>query len=133
MAWLFKQHGESVFEARRTRAVLHVVASVLTMVWMTAEIRSYWDVRADTPQAYLYEQMLLSLAWGVYGALLIVDGMRRRYAPDRYIGITVIAITVLKVFFSDLWELGGIYRVIGFIGFGVVLVWRLVSVPAEKT
>ena len=102
--------------------MLHVVASVLTMVWLTAEIGSYWDVRADTPQAYLYEQMLLSLAWGVYGALLIVDGMRRRYAPDRYIGITVIAITVLKVFFSDLWQLGGIYRVIGFIGFGALLV-----------
>jgi uncharacterized membrane protein len=31
-------------------------------------------------------------------------------------------LTILKVFFRDLWELGGIYRVIGFIGFGVVLV-----------
>ena len=36
--------------------------------------------------------------------------------------MTVLAVTVLKVFFYDLWELGGIYRVIGFLGFGVLLV-----------
>ena len=55
------------------------------------------------------------------GAVLIVAGLRRGYAPDRYIGITVLAMTILKVFFYDLWELGGIYRVIGFIAFGVLL------------
>jgi uncharacterized membrane protein len=79
-------------------------------------------VRYNVPQAYLYEQLNLSLAWAVYGAFLIVLGMRRSYAPDRYIGITVLGVTALKVFFSDLWELGGIYRVIGFLVFGVLLV-----------
>jgi uncharacterized membrane protein len=65
--------------------------------------------------------MMLSLAWAGYGALLIVIGMRREAPLTRYIGIAVIAITSLKVFFYDLWELGGIYRVIGFIAFGVLL------------
>jgi uncharacterized membrane protein len=46
----------------------------------------------------------------------------RAYAPLRYIGITVIAITVLKVFFVDLWDLGGIYRIIGFLTLGILLV-----------
>lgn len=99
-------------------------------MWITAEIRSYWNVRADHAQAFLYEQVMLSLAWGLYGALLIALGMRRRYAPVRYIGMTVLAITVLKVFFYDLWELGGIYRVIGFLGFGILLV--LVSYLYQK-
>jgi uncharacterized membrane protein len=40
----------------------------------------------------------------------------------RYIGIAVIVATAVKVFFYDFWELGGIYRVVGFIGFGVLLV-----------
>jgi uncharacterized membrane protein len=56
--------------------------------------------------------------------------MRRRYPPVRYIGITILAVTVLKVFFYDLWELGGIYRVIGFLGFGILLV--LVSYLYQK-
>ncbi len=122
LAAMFKRHRDTIADAGRTRAVLHVAASILTVLWITAEVNSYWDIRYETPQAYLYEQLIRSLAWGIYGALLIVAGMWRGYAPDRYIGITVLAITALKVFFYDLWELGGIYRVIGFIAFGVLLV-----------
>ena len=122
LAALYSRYRDTVKDAGRTRAVLHVAASIVTILWITAEVGSYWDIRYDTPQAYLYHQLGLSLAWGVYGALLIVLGLRRSYAPDRYIGITVLALTVLKVFFVDLWQLGGIYRVIGFLGFGVLLV-----------
>jgi uncharacterized membrane protein len=118
----FGARRQEVKDADTARALLHVAASVITMLWITAEIRSYWEIRYETPQAYLYEQLVLSLAWGIYGAILIVIGLQRAYAPDRYIGITVLAVTILKVFFYDLWELGGIYRVIGFITFGALLV-----------
>ena len=109
-------------EASRLRTTLHIVASALTLGWITAEIQSFWDVRGETAQAHLYEQMLLSLAWGLYGAALIAVGMWRQFAVLRYIGMTIIGLTLLKVFFYDLWELGGIYRVVGFLGFGVLLV-----------
>jgi uncharacterized membrane protein len=65
---------------------------------------------------------MLSLAWGLYGAAVIAIGLRRNFAPLRYIGIVVITFTSLKVFFYDLWELGGIYQIVGFIAFGVLLV-----------
>jgi uncharacterized membrane protein len=120
IVWRLARAGTQ--EVGRLRAALHVIASTLTLAWITAEIQSYWDVRDDDAQAHLYEQMLLSLAWGLYGAAVIALGMIRRYAPLRYIGIVVIAVTSLKVFFYDLWELGGIYRVIGFLSFGVLLV-----------
>jgi uncharacterized membrane protein len=120
LAWFFNRSDAP--HAGRIRAGLHVAASALTLLWITAEIRSYWDVRNDQANAHLYEQMMLSLAWGLYGAVLIAIGMRRKYPPVRYVGMTVLAITVLKVFFYDLWELGGIYRVIGFLGFGLLLV-----------
>ena len=120
MAWLFQRHDRA--RSATTRTVLHVAASLLTLLWITQEIGSYWDVRETSAQAYLYEQMMLSLAWGVYGAALIVIGMKWGNPLARYIGMSVLGVTVLKVFFYDLWELGGIYRVIGFIGFGVLLV-----------
>ncbi|MCC7125374.1 MAG: DUF2339 domain-containing protein, partial [Acidobacteria bacterium] len=40
----------------------------------------------------------------------------------RWIGMAAIALTVLKVFLVDLSELGGIYRVIGFLILGLLLV-----------
>ena len=116
--------------ARETRVALHVACSALTLLWISAEIRSYWQVRYETPQAYLYEQLMLSLGWALYGAGSIALGMLRAYAPLRYIGITVIGVTVLKVFFVDLWDLGGIYRVIGFLSLGILLV--LVSYLYQK-
>lgn len=128
LAWLFNRSEAT--GAGRTRAVLHVVCSALTMAWITAEIQSYWEVRYERPQAYLYKQVMLSLGWGLYGALLIALGMKRRYAPVRYIGITIIAGTIVKVFLYDLLELGGIYRVIGFLAFGILLV--LVSYLYQK-
>jgi uncharacterized membrane protein len=109
-------------EVGRLRLGVHVIASALTLRWITAEIQSFWDVRETTPQAYLYEHVMLSLAWGLYGAAVIAIGLRRNFAPLRYIGIVVITFTSLKVFFYDLWELGGIYRIVGFIAFGALLV-----------
>lgn len=104
------------------RLVLHIVCSLLALLWISGEITSYWNIRAEAPQAELYEELMLSLGWGLYGAGAIGAGLWRAYPPLRYIGITVIAATVLKVFFVDLWDLGGIYRVVGFITLGVLLV-----------
>jgi len=63
----------------------------------------------------------LSVAWGVYGIALIVVGIVRRYAPIRYLAIALLALTISKLFLVDLATLGGIYRIIGFIGLGVFL------------
>jgi uncharacterized membrane protein len=120
LAWRIS--ASDIPENYRLRIGIHIIASVVTLRWLTAEIQSFWEIRYESPQAYLYEQMLLSLAWGLYGAALIAAGMVRKYAPLRIIGMVILAVTSLKVFFYDLWELGGIYRVIGFLGFGVLLV-----------
>jgi uncharacterized membrane protein len=119
MAWLVSRHP---FErSELARMALHVVCSTLTLLWITAEIRSFWAVRYTTAQGYLYEHVMLSLAWTIYGAALIALGMLRKYQPMRYIGITTLAVTAIKVFFYDLWELGGIYRIIAFLLFSSLL------------
>jgi uncharacterized membrane protein len=120
LAWGIARQAAA--ESASIRVALHVALSMLALFWISAEIKSYWNVRYETPQAYLYEELMLSLGWGLYGAAAVVAGLWRGYPPLRYIGITVIAVTVLKVFFVDLWGLGGIYRVIGFIALGVLLV-----------
>ena len=112
----------------RLRFGLHVIASALTLRWITAEIQSFWDVRDSTPQAYLYEHVMLSLAWGLYGAAVIAIGLRRNFAPLRYIGIAVITFSSLKVLLLRLvgawWDLSNrrVHRVRRAAGHGVLLV-----------
>ena len=45
----------------------------------------------------------------------------RDFAPLRYLAMALFGLTVLKVFLVDLSSLGGIYRILGFIGVGLVL------------
>jgi uncharacterized membrane protein len=89
---------------------------------MSVEISDYWHRRRAESQARLSEELMRSLSWGAYGSALVVVGMWRSLVSIRWIGIAVIGLTVLKVFFVDLSELGGIYRVIGFIVLGALLV-----------
>jgi uncharacterized membrane protein len=65
---------------------------------------------------------MLSSAWAIYAAALIVIGMRRHYAPIRYFAIVLIGLTVLKVIAVDTQELDGIYRVLAFLVVGGILV-----------
>ena len=48
-------------------------------------------------------------------------GLLRAYPPLRYVAMGLFGLTVLKVFLVDLWSLGGLYRILGFIGVGLVL------------
>jgi hypothetical protein len=108
--------------ARPETATLFIVANLLTLVLLTTEINFYWRERyATDAAASLARSASLSVAWAVYGTALIVVGIIRRYAPIRYLAIALLALTAAKVFLFDLSALGGIYRIIGFVGLGVFL------------
>jgi uncharacterized membrane protein len=114
--------GAEQARASREYAGLLVGANVLTLMLVSAEINSYWHLRAiDDATASLSLLASLSVAWAAYGTALVIVGIRRRYAPLRYLAIALLLLTVGKVFLLDLSELGGVYRIIGFMGLGLCL------------
>jgi uncharacterized membrane protein len=109
--------------APHERAVVLVAAHALTVVLMSMEITSYWQVRAGgSSGADFTREVMLSSAWALYAAVLIAIGMRRHYAPIRYFAMALIGLTVLKVFAVDTQELDGIYRVLVCLVVGAILV-----------
>jgi uncharacterized membrane protein len=102
-------------------AISIVAANVLTLLLISVEIHSFWDVRESEPTAYLMRGVMLSLAWTLYGVAAIAIGIQRRYAPLRYFAIVLLGIAIAKVFLVDFSELGGLYRVLGFVAFGGAL------------
>jgi len=103
------------------RASLMIAASTLTVIVISTEIISFWNVRSEIADAVVAREMMLSASWVAYAAVLVVLGMRRKYAPIRYFAIVLFGIALLKVFFVDLETLGGIYRVAGFLLVGLIL------------
>ena len=80
------------------------------------------DLRGETSaDAGFASSLALSFIWTLCASAFIAVGMWRNFAPIRYLAMGLFGITVLKVFLVDLSALGGIYRILGFIGVGVVL------------
>ena len=115
-------NGAASARAATEYAALLVGANTLTLLLLTVEINSYWHQRAvDDATASFALLASLSIAWGLYGTGLVMVGILRHYAPIRYLAIALLLLTVAKVFLVDLSELGGIYRIVGFMGLGVFL------------
>jgi uncharacterized membrane protein len=63
-----------------------------------------------------------SLAWLIYGALLIVLAIATGNRPIRHAAAGIILLVVLKVFLIDASGLTGLYRVASFLGLGTSLI-----------
>ena len=120
LAWVHRTRRDDWL--RPTAFVL--AANAVTLLLLTTEISAYWELRefAEPRGAgYLGRELMLSVSWSLYATVLIVIGLRRDYAPIRYLAMAVFGITIAKVFFRDLAELEQIYRVTSVIALGVLL------------
>ena len=61
----------------------------------------------------------VSIFWAIYAAILTAVGFAKRSSSLRIFGLTLFIITAVKIFI-DVWSLGTIYRIISFIGLGVI-------------
>lgn len=67
-------------------------------------------------------QMVLSVFWALVGVTALGVGLRREALRDvRLAALTLLGLTVGKVFLFDLSTLGSMYRVVSFIGLGAFL------------
>jgi uncharacterized membrane protein len=123
LAWFYRRHEQERASRPLSATTMSVVvASVLVVVAASAHTWDYWrHVGMESADARFAYSLSLSGLWTVLACLFIGAGLVRNFAPMRYLAMALFGITVLKVFLVDLSSLGGIYRVLGFIGVGVVL------------
>ena len=63
----------------------------------------------------------LSIAWAVFGFLLLMYGFLAGKSRIRLQAIVVLGLAILKIFLYDVWQLETIYRTLSFIILGVLL------------
>jgi uncharacterized membrane protein len=85
--------------------------------------------------AHQQGQMVLSVFWALVGVGTIVVGLRRDRDAVRLAGLGVLGLSVTKVFLLDLATLTSLYRVVSFIGLGLLLlagafIWQRLRPPA---
>lgn len=74
----------------------------------------FWRELAGLPNGSAY----ITIAWGIYGVLLLVLGLRRDRHPLRLTGMATLLLVVIKLLIVDLARLEAIWRILLFLGFG---------------
>lgn len=137
---MYARAGEDFEEASVVRPVVTIAANLLAIVALSGQAAGYYDakiaaelsgagVTAFEPGALtgplhnleLAKQLSLSVIWALYGSGLLVAGRGHRLRLLRLMGIGLLSLTTLKVFFWDLSSLNSAYRIISFIMLGAIL------------
>ncbi len=92
---------------RRESALYRIAVHLLFLGWLAHEL-----ARLPSGQAWV------SAAWGVYGIVLLVAGLRLDHAGVRATALATFGLVVAKLFLVDLAALEAIWRVLLFLGFG---------------
>jgi len=111
---------------RRVPAYANTIAAgalVLALAYITLQIRHlYHGPYLNSFRTSDAEQYTYSVAWLVFGVVLLGIGLLLPSQRARLASAVMIAITILKVFLIDMSNLTGAYRAFSFIGLGLVLV-----------
>jgi len=70
----------------------------------------------------LAQDTAYSLAWGAFALVLLLLSFGRKSSALRYAGLILMALTQIKLFYHDLWWLGGLYRVAALTGLAAALI-----------
>ena len=110
----------------RVRQALLIGSGVLIFVYLTLEVRRAFqgsvislsfERAASNAEIYTY-----SAVWIVYSLVLLAIGILRNSTASRYASLTVLIVTVAKVFLYDMSDLTGLYRVASFLGLGLTMI-----------
>ena len=100
----WEEHAWSVYP------IFFVAANFFTLWLLSAEAVNYFD----TPLA-------LTAVWAIYAVILLVVGMIKQWRSVRLAALALLAIPIIKVFVYDVFALKELYRIIAFVGLGVLL------------
>lgn len=111
---------------RRAVAYANTIAAgalMLALAYITLEIRRlYHGPFLNSFNTFDAEQYTYSVAWLVFGVVLLGIGLLLPSQRARLASAVMIAVTILKVFLIDMSNLTGAWRAFSFIGLGLVLV-----------
>jgi uncharacterized membrane protein len=109
----------------RVPAALEGLATALVFLLLNMEIADYFST--GTTLTFQFSgsfalDLTYTIAWGIFAMCLLLAGIYRSSPAARGTSLGLFAVTVLKLFFNDLWQLGLPYRAAAFISLALMLI-----------
>jgi hypothetical protein len=100
--------------------LLYALGTVLAFLLVNIEIADYFSTPGAAALTFQFSgnfarDMSYSIAWALFALLLLIVGIRKRTAPVRYASLSLLGITVIKLFLHDLSQLDQLYRISAFV------------------
>ena len=112
-------------EATRQRRVrAGFMALILTLLAVSLEIDRFFEGPGAAglfTDPRLAKQVAFSIAWSLFAVGSVAGGFGIRLASLRYFGLTLLAVTLLKVVTVDLSQISTGYRILSFLGLGLLM------------
>ena len=109
----------------KLRMVLEAYALLAGFAWLTLEVRHLFNpgpIELAAVPVGDAELWAWSGAWLTYGVIVMAIGIRIRARHVRLAALGIIGLAAAKVFLVDMSSLVGLWRVLSFLGLGVVLI-----------
>jgi uncharacterized membrane protein len=116
-AWRHRAEEWARFAAAIAGAFVVYLLSVGVVDVFQRQVGGGTDITALQKRA----QVALSILWAALGGISFAVGVARRVRPARVFGLGLLGLATAKVFIVDLSSLDASYRVLSFIGLGVLL------------
>ena len=113
-------------ESPRLASAVSFVGLVLVFALINLEISDAFSTGKYAELSFersYARDLTTSLAWALYGLVLLMVGMWRKTRALRFVSLGFLVLTILKVFLLDLSNLKGVYRPLSFLGLAASLIF----------
>ena len=140
LAIMARRHGATA-QPTPLRPLLGAYALIAGLVWITLEVRHLFhpgSIGLDTVDVEDAELWAWSGAWLAYGVVVMAIGIATTNKRLRLAALAIVGLSTAKVFLVDMAGLVGLWRVLSFLGLGLVLIGlgaayrRLVARPPKQ-
>ena len=108
--------------------IFFAVANFFTLLLLSTEVWDFFSERLYTTTDWSTRDNIrsarnlsLTALWAGYAVILLVVGINRRWRLVRLAALGLLVIPIVKVFVYDVFALEQVYRIIAFIGLGILL------------
>ena len=107
-----------------TPPILAGLGIVLAFLLLNIEIADFFSAPGSTLTfefgGNFAREMTYTIAWALFALVLLVIGIWKKIPAARYAAMGLLCVTLLKLFFHDLAQLGQLYRIGAFVGVAVI-------------
>jgi len=109
------------FSERAQALTAYVTGHLVTLIALGLELVSW--VQRSVAAADQFETITLSISilMALYALMLVTLGVVTKTVINRLLGLILMALVVVKLYLSDVWELGSLFKIVAFAGLGILL------------